>query len=282
MAGITGPCPECGQPVASPESFAISSPKTQLRRPFLVAALAASLVGLGWSVKQQMVPGSKHLCLVNPPVSAPAVPKTEQELKEEAIARSKETVQAFLAAKDWPSARRLVDPRDITGSLSEAAFRPEQFAQVVKEAQWTPETIEGQGDAGTYQIRWIIQSPTIPARLILTAADTPNGPRVRWFRPPVFEPLTVGTIQPAAAPAAVAQTPPVPPAITTPTPEAPTPKPKPTTKETVAAATEAAKPTITGSAPLLTPASAQKSPEKSTAANRPATPKQTPPQPETR
>lgn len=278
MAGITGPCPDCGQPVTSPESFAISSPKTQLRRPFLVAALAASVVGLAWSVNQHLAPGSSHLCLVNPPISAPVVPKTEQQLKEEAIARSKDAVRDFLAAKDWPSARRLVDPRDITGSLSEAAFRPEQFAQVVKEAQWTPTTIEGQGETGTYQIQWSIQSPAIPARLVLTAADTPNGPRVRWFRPPVFEPLAAGTIQPP--PVAVAQTPRP---ITTPAPEVPTPAPKPTAKEAVVAANEAAQPTSSGSAPLLnSPAKSPKGPEKSTAVTRPATPKRTPPKPETR
>lgn len=52
MAGITGPCPSCQSPVTAPELVQLSPPKTQLRPPFLVAALVASGLGLGWSVDQ--------------------------------------------------------------------------------------------------------------------------------------------------------------------------------------------------------------------------------------
>lgn len=264
MAGITGPCPSCQTPVTAPELVQIGSPKTQLRPPFLVAALVASGLGLAWSVYQHQG-GNSTKEIVQ--ATAPAVPVTPEVA---AVERSKKVVHEFLQAPDWPTARKLVDERDITGTISEPAFRPAQFQRLAQQAEWTPVKVQPNGAEGQYQIVWQIDVPQESLRLMLTADDTAAGPRVRWFKPPAFVPVVGGTNanrlpkrpDEIAAELAANQPQPAPP------PPAMEPA-APVMQETILAATEAA-PTSSGAAPLLNAGAKPAEPASSTAANTPA------------
>lgn len=273
FAGVTAPCPCCAQPITAPSASSslpsapvitqCPAPLVELksRRPLALAGLAAALVGMGWAAWQYRPQAAPAVAIV-PVMETPAVPAQPVDQRATALTRSTEAVKQFLAANDWDTARSMIAPQDTPGSTPDAAFQPNRFQALATQGKFNPLAINPKENANQFQIVWEIQNPNDADKLMLTADDTAEGVRIRWYQPPYFVATTQGTVP---APAMVAaQTPPPAPAPVEVAPPA-APEPAPAAVTILAAIDAATSPPSQGSAPLNNEASKVKAEEKPTA-----------------
>lgn len=200
MAGVSGPCPSCQSPVTAPE-LAIIHPPARMSRTVMVCGLIAASAGLYWSLSHELRARNADLPMritINNPLQKRLDAETDP--RAAATLRAEQMIRQFLSATDWKDARKLVSDQDITGSISEPAWKPDEFRALAAEGKLKPVQLSEKESPGEYQIVWQIEKSGDANRLMLTTADTPAGPKVRWHQPPSFTPLVGGT-QPTVKPA---------------------------------------------------------------------------------
>lgn len=286
MAGVSGPCPKCGETVTAP--FGLNAPMiydlpSQLQHPvvappvtiskelpvapvldvmqpaplvasakpsgsrkWLFVGLGLAILGGGVAVWQSQTggfgSGSSASAVATESTSATIV---SADPKTQAIDRSCALAKKFLATPDWASARKMVAAQDVTGSVSEPAFQPEQFGRFSKSNKWSPLKVDEKENAGQFQVVWQVTDQENSEQLLLTVDDTAEGPKVRWYQPPYVVAAVGGTN--GNKPKAVAETPAAPPATA---PAAAPPAPV-TPEATVLAVTENPRLPSNGSSALL-------------------------------
>jgi hypothetical protein len=170
-----------------------------MSQTIMVCALIASCAGLYWSLnhnKYPLIPEPVRFNISWNPTASPA-PEPGSDPRVIAAARGMEMVRGFLSESTWPDARRWVSTKDITGSISEPAYKPEEFKALASgDSKFTPVNVTELETPGEFQIVWSIEKAGCPNRLVLTTSDSPDGTRVRWHQPPVLSPMVAGTRQP--------------------------------------------------------------------------------------
>ncbi len=303
MAGVTGPCPSCSNPVTAPSAQPVSPSsapalvtapeaaaststvraRVRSRRPLAYAGLCAAVAGVAWSAWHFRAQQGSDLALTPAASnSAASVAPAPADPRVAALARSTEAVKKFLATSEWSVARSMIATQDTPGEAPSPAYLPGRFQPLVTDGKFNPVSVATKENAGQYQVVWEIENPRDAEKLVMTADDTSDGVRIRWYQPPYFIASQQGT-NASAATQAIAQVtpppaaaPPIDPAQqpTTAPAAAPEPSPaaQPTEKETILAAIDVPPAPSNGSAPLNNAAAKSKPTTKGTAStNTPKT-----------
>jgi hypothetical protein len=262
----------------APSTPASVRAKSRARRPLAYAGLCAAAVGVTWSVWHfQSKPGENAIATKGSLPAAEIAP-APADPKEAALARSATTVKKFLATADWETAKSMIAAQDTPGTTAPASFLPGRFKPLAAEGKFNPVAVTTKENAGQYQVIWEIENPHDAEKLVMTADDTPEGVRIRWYQPPYFvasqqgtranesnqQNMALVTNQPPMAPLPV-ETP-----VADPIPAAPEAKPAatPSKEETILAAIDVPQATSKGSAPLNNTAAKQKPTDKGTASTK--------------
>ncbi len=203
MAGLTGPCPSCFHPATAPSQSLVTlasavpaAPrwgKVQCRRSLAYAGLCAAVAGVAWSAWRMQTPHSCSTPLAHAATSVPVDVPVPANPKVAALDRSTAAIKKFLATSDWSVARSLIAPQDTPGDAPSDAFIPSRFNPLANEGIFKPVSVTTKENAGQYQIIWEIENPHDAEKLVMTADDTPEGVRIRWYQPPYFIASQKGT-----------------------------------------------------------------------------------------
>jgi uncharacterized protein involved in high-affinity Fe2+ transport len=206
MAGVSGPCPSCANAVTAPSPSAVSplaivpatavAPrlgKVQCRRSLAYAGLCAAVAGVAWSAWRMQTPHGCSTPLANAVSSVPVDVLVPANPKVAALDRSTAAIKKFLATTTWEAARSLIATQDTPGDAPSDAFVPRRFNPLANEGIFKPVSVTSKENAGQYQIIWEIENPHDAEKLVMTADDTPEGVRIRWYQPPYFIASQKGT-----------------------------------------------------------------------------------------
>lgn len=233
MAGVSGPCPRCGETVTAPlpmlapmmhdlpapSVFPVqgtlpepapsnlpipgaNAPLLPVSEPSMAKPSGSRkwlFAGLSVAILggvfalKQFHPESLNLSGGTPSPESTPAPVVSSDPKTQAIERSCSLAKKFLATSDWTIARSMVAAQDVPGTASDPGFQAEQFCRFSKSSKWTPLKVDEKENAGKFQIVWQVTDEGNSEHLLLTVDDTADGPKVRWYQPPYVVAAVGGT-----------------------------------------------------------------------------------------